>query len=328
MSFRNAAVLLEVAAMISADRYGTTLSTIEERLGKDRRSIQRLVAAMRLEFPDMEEFYDEDGLKRLRLRRPMLCDLVGVTAEQLAALDLAVDALEAMQADARPLLRLRDDIRSLMPDAAVRRLDPDADAILEAHGFVARPGPRQIIDQDIDEAVTQALKGCRHVEFDYASNGAAEPTRRRVAPLGVLSGLRRYLVGRPTGRGSTVRTYRLDKVLNLEIVDEGFERPADFDLHVFARRSFGAFFAEHEYADVVWRFAPEAAAAAKGFRFHPDQNLEDQEDGSLIVRFKACGHLEMAWHLYSWGDKVEVIEPRPLREMVSAHRRSDFTALP
>ncbi len=314
--------------MISADRYGTTLSTIEDRLGKDRRSIQRLVAAMRLEFPDMEEFYDDDGLKRLRLRRPMLCDLVGVTAEQLAALDLAVDALQAMQADARPLLRLRDDIRSLMPDAAVRRLEPDADAILEAHGFVARPGPRQIIDAGVDEAITQALKECRHVEFDYASNGAAEPTRRRVAPLGVLSGLRRYLVGRPAGRAAAVRTYRLDKVENLEIVDEGFERPADFDLHEFARRSFGAFFAEQEYADVVWRFAPEAAAAARGFLFHPDQRLEDQVDGSLIVRFKACGHLEMAWHLYSWGDKVEVIEPAALREMVAAHRRSDFTALP
>lgn len=328
MTFRNAAVLLEVAAMISADRYGTTLSTIEDRLGKDRRSIQRLVAAMRLEFPDMEEFYDDDGLKRLRLRRPMLCDLVGVTAEQLAALDLAVDALQAMQADARPLLRLRDDIRSLMPDAAVRRLEPDADAILEAHGFVARPGPRQIIDAGVDEAITQALKECRHVEFDYASNGAAEPTRRRVAPLGVLSGLRRYLVGRPAARAAAVRTYRLDKVEDLEIVDEGFERPADFDLHEFARRSFGAFFAEQEYADVVWRFAPEAAAAARGFRFHPDQRLEDQFDGSLIVRFKACGHLEMAWHLYSWGDKVEVIEPAALREMVAAHRRSDFTALP
>jgi len=328
MSFRNAAVLLEVAAMISADRYGTKLATIEERLGKDRRSVQRLIAAMRLEFPDMEEFFDPEGLKRLRLRRPMLCNLVGVTAEQLAALDLAVDALHAMQADARPLLRLRDDIRSLMPDAAVRRLDPDADAILEAHGFVARPGPRQIIDPEIDEAITQALKECRHVEFDYASTGAAELTRRRLAPFGILSGLRRYLVGRPADKPSAVRTYRLDKVVNLKIVEEGFERPADFNLHVFARRSFGAFFAEHEYADVVWRFAPEAAAAARGFLFHPEQGLEDQEDGSLIVRFRACGHLEMAWHLYSWGDKVEVIEPEPLKRMVSAHRRSDFIALP
>jgi len=27
--------------------------------------------------------------------------------------------------------------------------------------------------------------------------------------------------------------------------------------------------------------------------------------------------VEMAWHLYKWGDGVEVIEPAALREMVA-----------
>ena len=56
--------------------------------------------------------------------------------------------------------------------------------------------------------------------------------------------------------------------------------------------------------------------------------LEPQEDGSLIVRFHAAGWLEMAWHLYQWGDKVEVVEPEGLRALVEDHRRSDFDALP
>ncbi|MBL9010311.1 MAG: WYL domain-containing protein, partial [Alphaproteobacteria bacterium] len=36
--------------------------------------------------------------------------------------------------------------------------------------------------------------------------------------------------------------------------------------------------------------------------------------------FAAAGHLEMAWHLYMWGDRVEVLAPDALREMVAAHR--------
>jgi predicted DNA-binding transcriptional regulator YafY len=36
----------------------------------------------------------------------------------------------------------------------------------------------------------------------------------------------------------------------------------------------------------------------------------------------------MAWHLYTWGDKVEVIAPAKLRDMVEHHRRADFAALP
>jgi len=36
----------------------------------------------------------------------------------------------------------------------------------------------------------------------------------------------------------------------------------------------------------------------------------------------------MAWYLYAWGDKVEVIEPKALAGMVNGHQRSDFPALP
>jgi len=33
---------------------------------------------------------------------------------------------------------------------------------------------------------------------------------------------------------------------------------------------------------------------------------------------------EICWHLYQWGDAVEVLEPEALREMVEGHRRGDF----
>ena len=51
-------------------------------------------------------------------------------------------------------------------------------------------------------------------------------------------------------------------------------------------------------------------------------------DGSLDVRFTASGHLEMCWHLYAWGDQVEVIEPAELARLVNPHRRDDFPGLP
>lgn len=79
---------------------------------------------------------------------------------------------------------------------------------------------------------------------------------------------------------------------------------------------------------VIWKFAPEAAERAAGFRFHPDQVLEPQDDGSLIVRFHAAGWLEMAWHLYQWGDKVEVLAPEGLRDYVHPWRRSDLDGMP
>ena len=62
--------------------------------------------------------------------------------------------------------------------------------------------------------------------------------------------------------------------------------------------------------------------------FHPEQTEDVMPEGSLIVRFKAAGVVEMAWYLYQWGNKVEVIKPEALRVMVEGYRRSDFPALP
>jgi WYL domain len=61
---------------------------------------------------------------------------------------------------------------------------------------------------------------------------------------------------------------------------------------------------------------PKAAPDARHFLFHPTQSFEDQPDGSLLVRFRAGGALEMCWHLFTWGNQVKVIEPKRLATML------------
>jgi len=55
--------------------------------------------------------------------------------------------------------------------------------------------------------------------------------------------------------------------------------------------------------------------------------MKKRPDGSLDVKFRAGGLLEMAWHLYSWGDQVEVIAPEALAKLV-APARQKWPALP
>jgi predicted DNA-binding transcriptional regulator YafY len=112
------------------------------------------------------------------------------------------------------------------------------------------------------------------------------------------------------------------------VLKEPAARPIDFDLQKYCQRSFGVFQNDDEMSEVVLRFTPKAAARARQFEFHPTQTLEEREDGSVIVRFTAAGLLEMTWHLYTWGDQVEVLNPPVLREMVHPHRRADFASLP
>jgi len=231
--------------------------------------------------------------------------------------------------EAEHLLKLREKILALVPRSKAARLETDHEALLEAQGLAARPGPHQRIDRKISAAIAEAIKACRILEIEYQSRDEEAPSKRRVAPYGLLTGLRRYLVARQQDDAvSRMRLYLVEKIKDAHVSNEPFERDATFNLQAFANRAFGVFQNEEEFGEVVWRFSPRAAAHARGFEFHPGQTLEDQPDGSLVVRFSAAGHLEMCWHLYLWGDQVEVLAPERLRRMVERYQRSDFPSLP
>ena len=331
MSFAKADQLIELATMIRAHRSGTTLADVEERFGCSRRTAQRMMRNLELRFPDIEAEFDEEGSKRWKMRSGGLKELLSLGADELAALDLALAQLDrdGQAREARLLGRLKEKILALVPSGKASRLETDHDALLEAQGFAARPGPRPRVDEAVAQAVAEAIKACLVLEIDYQSRSDTKPRKRSVMPFGLLTGARRYLVARAEDDpGGPVRTYRLDAVTEASLTDRAFARPEDFDLQAFANRAFGLFQSTAEYGEVVWRFAPRAAAQARGYLFHPHQTTQDEPDGSLTVRFHASGHLEMAWHLYAWGDAVEVVKPKALRKLVEGYRRSDFGVLP
>lgn len=328
MSFQKAEQLLDFARYAAARRLGLTLDDIVDRYQVSLRTAQRMVRVLELQFP-VESFVDEQGRKRWRVSGADLRAFTGIEAEELAAADLAIAhfARSGLELESRALAAFRDKMVALMPHTQVTRLEPDHEALLEAQGFVAHPGPRPKSDPEIAHVLLEALKACQMVDILYRSRTDAEPRWRRVAPYGVLSGARRYLVVREDPSGP-IKTFRVDSISEARRTDAFFERPEDFDLQAYANRGFGLYQNDAEYGPVIWRFTPEAASVARATIFHPDQIQEQCADGSLIVRFKAAGHLEMTWYLYQWGDQVEVVEPPKLRAMIEGHRRSDFVTFP
>jgi predicted DNA-binding transcriptional regulator YafY len=161
----------------------------------------------------------------------------------------------------------------------------------------------------------EALLAGRMVKFDYGN----PPRWRKVVPYGLLFGPRAYLIARVKSRAVPV-PFRLDAIHELEVLDEPGAPPPDFDLRAYAERSFGVF--QEEPLEVVLRFAPSAAPDARAFVFHPTQTLSDEPDGSLMVRFRAGGVLEIAHHLLTWGPSVTIVAPKALedrmRELVAA----------
>src|ERR1700716_2059602 len=93
MSFEKAQQLLELATFVAAHRVGVTLDGVGAPSVFSRRTAQRIMRALEAQFPDTESGFDEDGHKRWRLQTGALGDLLTLTSDELAALDLAIENL-------------------------------------------------------------------------------------------------------------------------------------------------------------------------------------------------------------------------------------------
>lgn len=330
MSFGKAADLLRLA-MMAATRRGVCLSDIEEEFGCVRRTAQRMTTALEEVFPATEREVDDEGRPRWRVPTRAIAQLLSPSADELVALTSAISQLErvGMGPEARDLVALERKVRALLPPESETRLAVDEETLLEAMGYAARPGPGPTSLADVDRAISLALKGPFLLRIAYQSRTDTAPNERLIEPLGILLGARRYLVAIDTAkRDGRNRHYRVEDIVWAQVTDTSFEYPSDFHIREYAERAFGSYHFEQEFGEVVWKFSPQAVDRAQRFQFHPSQRTELLADGSLIVRFSASGHLEMAWHLYAWGDAVEVLEPPQLRDMVHPYRRDDFPALP
>lgn len=330
MSFAKAQELLKLA-MMATRRSGVSLDEIMGEFGCSYRTAQRMTEALESIFPQTEVSEGEDRKKRWHIPARHVAALLSPSPEELAALSTGIAQLEqaGLVQEAALTRSLAQKVRALVPPEKGTRLTVDEEALLEALGHAARPGPRPAAIREVDTAIYEALKGPFLLRFPYKKRGQTKPVDRIVAPHGLLLGVRRYLVARDTAKplSAPLQHYRVEEITEAEVLPESFEFDADFDIRRHAERGFGSYENSAEFGSVVWRFSPEAAAHARRFLFHPTQVVEDEPDGSLLVRFRASGLLEMCWHLYSWGDKVEVLQPARLREMVHPHRRT-FEALP
>ncbi len=326
MRYGRAERLIQLALEMQSTRGGLTLGEIEEKFDVSRRTAIRMRDAVLRAFPQAKEVPTGDRTKRWRLPSGTAQTFTDLTPEDLAVLETAVMALKQanLESHADNLRTLGAKVRNMLAADRLRHIDPDLEALTEAEGIAHRAGPRPFIPPALFEALRTAIKSCRLVTFHYAARSGASSTKRTVAPLGFLYGHRHYLVATEVGQ-TKPKFFSLPSISKIKLLPDSFERDPAFNLRELVSQSFGVF--EEPAQDIVWSFSAEAAPAARQFLFHHSQQCEETGAGELIVRFRAGGLLEMAWHLLKWGDHVEILAPPELRELMPKVRQT-WPALP
>jgi predicted DNA-binding transcriptional regulator YafY len=319
MRYEKLVDLLRLAIAMSGTAEGLSLDEIAARDGVNRRTAERMLRSLRETFPQIESVPGDGRSLRWRLPQSAIRHLITVDVAELMELDNAARRLRdesAADGRAQALETLASKVRSALKPELRRRTETDTAALMEAEGTAVRPGPRPQVAEPILKGIRDALLKLHRLSMVYATTAVPSGSERIVEPLGVLHGLRPYLVAQIVGRPFSPTVFRLDRILDLHVLPEAFTRPASFSLQEYAARSFGVW--QEPPIDVTLRFSGAAAQEALNFHLHPSQVVEPQDDGTLLIRFKAGGRLEMMQHLVTWGQQVEIIEPASLRDEMAS----------
>lgn len=156
-----------------------------------------------------------------------------------------------------------------------------------------------------------AARERRRCRLWYLKPGAAEPEPRDVDPYVLLVTEGKWYVVGLCHRSAAVRVFRLDRVVEAGLLDEGFEVPADFDPEAYV--SGGRVYRAGSDVEVAVRYSARIA------RWIAEQGpVETLDDGSVVVRYRVADSRWVVSHALQHGPDAEILSPPETREEVRA----------
>ncbi len=126
-----------------------------------------------------------------------------------------------------------------------------------------------------------------------------------------------YLIAH-TEKTSDVRTYKIERILSVEVLSEHYHHDPHFNLDAYFGNAWQMVREERSY-HVKIRFAPKVASNVDEITWHKTQHTTWQEDGSLLFEVDVDGIQEISWWILGYGDQAEVLEPQELRDLMGRH---------
>jgi predicted DNA-binding transcriptional regulator YafY len=147
----------------------------------------------------------------------------------------------------------------------------------------------------------------------YQSARATEPVSTEVYPLTLVWHRGSLYLLAHAREDDKVKTYKVDRITEVEVSDLKFNLPEDLDAQRFLSSSFGIISGDGTVTKVSVRFDPTVARYVTERKWHATQKLTKQRDGSLLAEFHLGDLREFRAWLLSFGSHAEVLEPETLK---------------
>jgi predicted DNA-binding transcriptional regulator YafY len=306
-------LLLEITLM----QQGTAgnAADLARRCGVEERTIYRdLKVIGDLNIP---YYYDEEA-KTYRIRRDYFLPPVQLTPAEALALVSLGDHIGGQEQIAMtgPASTAIEKLRSQLPAKVrdeIERLEEHIDIKLAATG----PATESI--QDVFGLIQQAMESGKALICTYeaaTSNSGHNGQAFHFRPYTLSFDQRAwYAIGHHSGVNE-VRSLKLNRFTEVRLTEAPYTIPKDFSLEAYRGKAWRMIRGETIHA-VEIDFDATVADAVSDTTWHPTQEFDEHEDGSITFRCEVDGLDEIVWWVLGYGPHARVKQPAELVERLA-----------
>jgi proteasome accessory factor B len=308
--YSQAARLHDVIRILEA-RYGATVDEIAEEAQVTRRTVYRDLDAIRdAGYPLVSE-KEPDGRTLYRFMTGFKkLPPITFSLEELMTLYLCRGQLSFLQGTP-----FQDDLEAIFGRLR-SSLPPRSVAHLERIASAATPRFQGVRDYQGKKSLLADLR--KALLYQYRCRLTYRPPHRESAeylfdPYTLLFFNNSLYLGGYAHNRKALRLFLVDRVEQVELLDDRFEVPEGYSADDLTGSAFGLI--EGETFELKVRFGDAVAHLIRERIWHSTQSIEELDDGSLILSLEVSGEKEILSWLYSYLPHVQVLEPPQLKQV-------------
>ena len=176
--------------------------------------------------------------------------------------------------------------------------------------------PMPVIDVNVFSKIMESLQSRTTIEFDHYSLDDSQKKNRSIDPYHICcKGGSWYVIGFCHKR-EEVRIFALNRISNVRITKLHYSIPKNFKVGNYIDSGMGVWASEKIKYKIRIKCSKKLATVAREYKWHPNQELEIQEDGSVVVSFETTQMHETLKLVMSLGSDAVVLEPEELADLV------------
>jgi proteasome accessory factor B len=191
-----------------------------------------------------------------------------------------------------------------------------SNGLFEIYSF-DNPVPARHIDHEKFALLEEAVRNRRKIAMTYRSSSRQAVKERIVHPYRLhydQSTGTWYLIGYCEYRNA-VRTFAVGRIQRLTLTEEHFTIPESFSIGDYLAKAFQQTVGPVSY-DITVRFTPYQSQWIRERHWHPTQEIQEHEDGSLTLSLSVGALDAVKRWIMQYGAQAEVLRPEELRDMV------------